>query len=95
VFNVTISSGMTSSSFDMDIINNMIQDLNKMFFITVRLLSTCLPITINSDITSVTIIDDEGMVYHDCLFPAACIARSLKTIFHLNLVRSLALSIII
>ena len=62
VFNVTISSGMTSSSFDVDIINNRIQDRNKMFSITIRLISTCLPITIKSDTNSVTIIDDEGMV---------------------------------
>ena len=61
VFNVTISSGTKSSSFDVDIINNMIQDGNKIFSITIRLISTCLPITIKSDTTSVTIRDDEGM----------------------------------
>ena len=60
VFNVTISSGMTSSSFDVDIINNTIQDGDKMFSITIRLISTCLPITIKSDITTVTTVDDEG-----------------------------------
>ena len=62
MFNVTISSGMTSSSFDVDIINNRIQDGNEMFSTTIRLISTCLPITIKSDTTSVIIIDDEGMV---------------------------------
>ena len=51
---------MTSSSFDVDIIDNMIQDGDKMFTITIRLISTCLPVTINSDTTTVTIIDDEG-----------------------------------
>ena len=62
MFNVTISSGTTSSSFDVNIINNMTQDGNKMFSITIRVISTCLPINIKSDTTSVTIIDDEGMV---------------------------------
>ena len=62
MFNVTISSEMTSSSFDVDIINNTMQDGDKMFFITIRLISTCLPIAIRSDTTSVTIIDDEGIV---------------------------------
>ena len=59
VFNVTISSGMTSS-FDVNIIDNFDKDGNKNFFITIRLISTCLPITIRSDTISVTIIDDEG-----------------------------------
>ena len=58
---MTINNGMTSSSFDVDIIDNMIQDGNKVFSITIRLISTCLPITIKSDTTSVNIIDDEGM----------------------------------
>ena len=62
MFNVTIRSGMKPSSFDVDIINNMVQDGDKMFFITIRLISTCLPITIKSDTTSVIIIDDEGIV---------------------------------
>ena len=62
MFNVTISSEMTSSSFELDIINNTIQGGNKVFSITIRLISTCLPITINSDTTSVTIIDDEGII---------------------------------
>ena len=63
VFNVTISSGVTSSSFDVDIINNTVQEQSKMFSIRIRLISTCLPIIIKSDTTSVTIIDDEGMTF--------------------------------
>ena len=67
MFNVTIYSGMTtSSSFDVNITNNTRQDGNKMFFITIRLISTCLPITIKSNTTSVTIIDDEGIVVLMC-----------------------------
>ena len=53
---------MTSSSFDLDTIDNTIQDGDKMFAITIRLISTCLPVTINSDTTTVTIIDDEGII---------------------------------
>ena len=60
MYNVTITAGMTSSSFDVDIIDNIIQDRDKMFTITIRLIPTCLPVTINSDTTTVTIIDDEG-----------------------------------
>ena len=60
---MTITAGMTSSSFDVDIIDNMIQDGDKIFTITIRLISTCLPVTINSDTTTVTITDDEGTVY--------------------------------
>ena len=37
-----------------------------MFTITIRLISTCLPVTINSDTTTVTITDNEGRV-HDCM----------------------------
>ena len=59
---MTITAGMTSSSFDVDIIDNMIQDGDKMFTITIRLTSTCLPVTINFDTTTVTIIDDEGII---------------------------------
>ena len=62
MFNVTISSGTTSSSFDLDVIDNTVQDDNKNFSITMRLISTCLPITIKSDTSSVTVIDDEGMI---------------------------------
>ena len=57
---MTITAGMTSSSFDVDIIDNMIQDGDKMFIITIRLISTCLPVTIISDTTTVTITDNNG-----------------------------------
>ena len=63
MYNVTITAGMASSSFDVDIIDNMIQDGDKMFTITIRLISTCLLLDINSDTTTVTISDDEGIVY--------------------------------
>ena len=63
MFNVTIRSGMTSSSFDVDIIDRKVQDKEvKLFFITFKRISTCLPSTIKSNNTKVTIIDDEGIV---------------------------------
>ena len=62
MYNVTITAGMTSSLFDVDIIDNMLPEEDKMFTITIRLISTCLPVTIDSDTTTVTIIDDEGKV---------------------------------
>ena len=61
MYNVTITAEMTSSSFDVDIIDNMIQDGDKMFTITIRLISTCLPVFAYSDTATVTIIDDEGI----------------------------------
>ena len=63
MYNVTITAGMTSSSFDVDIIDNMIQDGDKMFTITIRRISTCLPVTINYNTTTVTINDDEGKLF--------------------------------
>ena len=63
MYNVTITAGMTSSSFDVDIINNVIQDGDRLFTIAIGLIPTCLPVTINSDTTTVTITDDEGRVY--------------------------------
>ena len=62
MYNVTITAGMTSSSFDVDIIDNMIQDGNKMFTITIGLISNCftIPATTDSNVAIVTIQDDEG-----------------------------------
>ena len=62
MYNVTITAGMTSSSFDVDIIDNMTQDGNKTFYIFIRIISTCLPVIIYFHTTTVTIIDDEGRV---------------------------------
>ena len=61
--NVTITAGMTSSSFDVDIIDNDIQDGDKMFTIKIRPLITCftLPVTVDSDTAMVTISDNEGI----------------------------------
>ena len=60
VFNVTISAGSTSSSFSIDIINDMIQEDNETFNITLRLLQSCLSLNLDTASSIVTIIDDEG-----------------------------------
>ena len=61
VFNVTISAGSTLSSFSIDIINDMIQEDNETFAITMRLLPSCLSLSLGTSSSTVTIIDDEGM----------------------------------
>ena len=58
---MTITVGITSSSFDVNIIDNIIQDGDKTFTVTIRLI-TCLSVTINSNTATVAIIDDEGTV---------------------------------
>ena len=62
MYNVTITAGMTSSSFDVDIIDDMIQDGTKAFNISIRLISTCftIPATVGQDVVMVTIRDNEG-----------------------------------
>ena len=64
VFNVNISAGSTSSSFSIDIINDMIQEDNETFNITIRLLPNCLSLSLGISSSTVTIIDDEGMYLH-------------------------------
>ena len=64
VFNVTISAGSTSSSFSIDIINDMIQEDNETFNIAIRLLPNCPSLSLGTSSSTVTIIDDEGMHLH-------------------------------
>ena len=61
VFNVTISAGSTSSSFSIDIIDDMIQEDNETFNITIRLLPSCLSLSLGTSSSIVMIIDDEGI----------------------------------
>ena len=61
VFNVTISAGSTSSSFSIDIINDMIQEDNETFNITIRLLPSCLSLSLGTPSSTVMIIDDDGI----------------------------------
>ena len=60
VFNVTISAGSTSSSFSIDIINDMIQEDNETFNIAIRLLPSYLSLSLGTSSSTVMIIDDDG-----------------------------------
>ena len=60
MFILTISAGSTSSSFDVDIINDMIQEDNETFNIAIRLLPSCLSLSLVTSTSTVTIIDDDG-----------------------------------
>ena len=65
VFNVTISAGSTSSSFIIDIINDMIQEDNETFNISIKL-SSCLPLSLGTSSSTVMIIDDDGIYSNKC-----------------------------
>ena len=60
MFNVTISAGSLSLSFDVDIINDMIQEDNETFNIAIRLLPSCLSLSLGTSSSTVTIIDNDG-----------------------------------
>ena len=60
MFNVTISAGSSSESFDVDIIDDMIQEDNETFNIAIRLLPSCLSFSLGTSSSTVTIIDDDG-----------------------------------
>ena len=62
VFNVTISAESTSSSFSIDIINDMIHEDNEIFNIAIRLLPSCLSLSLDTSSSTVMIIDDDGMM---------------------------------
>ena len=62
VFNVIISVGSTSSSFSIDIINDMIQEDNETFNIAIRLLLSCLSLSLGTSSSTVMIIDDDGIL---------------------------------
>ena len=60
MFTETISAGSTSSSFDVDIFNDMIQEDNETFNIAIRLLPSCLSLSLDTSSSTVTIIDNDG-----------------------------------
>ena len=64
VFNVTISAGSTLSSFNVDIIDDMIQEDNETFDIEIRLLSSCLQLYLEIFNSTVTIINKEGKILY-------------------------------
>ena len=66
VFNVTISAGSVSSSFSIDIINDMIQEDNETFNIAIRLLPSCLSLSLGTSSSTVMIIDNDGIYSNKC-----------------------------
>ena len=60
MFNVTISAGSSSESFDVDIIDDMIREDNETFNIAIRLLPSCLSLSLGTSSSTVTIIDNDG-----------------------------------
>ena len=60
MFNVNISAGSTSASFDVDIFNDMIQEVDETFNIAIRLLPSCLSLSLGTSSSTVTIIDNDG-----------------------------------
>ena len=61
VFNLTISAGTISSSFNIDIINDETLEDNEVFNIAIKLIPTTLQLTLCISSTTVTIIDHDGM----------------------------------
>ena len=60
VFNVAISAGSTSSSFDVDFLDDRIQEDNETFSIAIRTLPSCLSLSLGTSSSTVTIIDNDG-----------------------------------
>ena len=67
VFNVTISAGSTSSSFSIDIIDDMIQEDNETFNIAIILLPSCLSLSVGNSSSTVTITDNEDTDIRTCV----------------------------
>ena len=59
VFNVTIPAGELSSSFSIDIIDDTIQEDNETFNIAIRLLPSCLSLSLGTASSTVTIVDND------------------------------------
>ena len=60
VFNVTISAGAISSSFNINIIDDVIHEDIETFNITIRLLPSCLSLSLGISSSTVNIIDNDG-----------------------------------
>ena len=74
VFNVTISAGSLTSSFDVNIINDMIQEDNETFNIAIRLLPSCLSLSLGTSSSTVMIIDNDGtlVLLHSVIITCYC-----------------------
>ena len=60
VFNVTITAGSISSSFNVDIIDDIIYEDDETFNVTIKLLPSCLSLSLGTSSSTVTIIDNDG-----------------------------------
>ena len=60
LFNVTITAGETSSSFDIEVIDDVIHEDNETFNIAIRLLPSCLSLSLNISSSTVWITDNDG-----------------------------------
>ena len=63
VFNVTISAGTTSSSIDIDIIDDLTYKDLESFKIDITLLPSCLSLSLGISTSTVTVIDDDNGKY--------------------------------
>ena len=61
VFKVKIYAGSTSSSFDINITDDITYEDNETFSIAIKLLPSCLSLSLGISSATVTIIDDDGM----------------------------------
>ena len=71
VFNVTISAGATSTSFDIKIIDDVIREDNETFTVAIRLMQSCLSLSLDISSSIVRILDSDGtyiISYRHCLF---------------------------
>ena len=60
VFNVTISAGTISSSFDVEIINDVTHESNETIVVSMSLMSSALPLSVNVSSSTIRIIDNDG-----------------------------------
>jgi len=64
MFNQTISAGVLSSSFDVNVIGDVIYEDIETFNIAIRLLPSCLSLSLGISSSTVMIIDSDGMYIH-------------------------------
>ena len=62
MFTETISAGSRSSLFDVNIFNDMILEDNETFNIAIRLLPSCLSLSLDTSASTVTITDNDELV---------------------------------
>ena len=76
VFNMTISAGAISSSFNIDIIDDVLHEDIEIFTVAIRLIESCLSLSLDISSSIVRILDSDGtyiISHRYCLF---CISSS-------------------